>query len=154
MKKGLLRISAILMALVVLFVSVGWDVKFHYCTIDHELTGSFNDAAKHCAHCAGHHHHEKPAPSTYGEVMHFQSKCCCDDFDQLIQFSDNYVNSSEIHVDSRMITSVLVLFDFQDPSLHLEQTFQHFTPRTIPVFSSCKKMLIFLSSLKLNPLVF
>ena len=156
MKKRLLRILSLLMTLVVLFVTIGWDVKFHYCTIDHELTGSFGDASATCKHCVGHHHnhHEDHHASSMSNVTQFNAKCCCDDFDELIQFSDNYVFSSEEHIDYQLQPSGLILFDLQDLAPELRQVFQHFTAKKIPCFSSCRKMLIFFSSLKLNPLVF
>ena len=83
------------MALAVLLVSVGWDVKFHYCTEDHHITGSFGDAAAACVHCMGHHHeHEHEAEAVLPhDVVQFNAKCCCDDFDSKIQFADNYVFS-------------------------------------------------------------
>ena len=156
MKKQLLRVSACLMALVVLFVSIGWDVKFHYCTIDHELTSSFSDAAATCVHCAGHHHdhHEARSDASSSLVTQFNAKCCCDDFDQLICFSDNYVFSSEKNIDIHFQPSALVHLELQNLIPELRLVFQHFTARKIPNFNSCRKMLIFFSSLKLNPLVF
>ena len=156
MKNRLLRISAFTMAFVVLFVTIGWDVKFHYCTIDHELTGSFGDASATCKHCVGHHHnhHENHHASSMSNVTQFNAKCCCDDFDELIQFSDNYVFSSEKQVDIQLQPSSLIHVDIQILNSELQQVFQHFTPRKIPNFSTCRKMLIYFSSLKLNPLVF
>ena len=154
MKKRWLQISASLMALVVLFVSVGWDVKFHYCTIDHELSGSFIDASANCIHCMGHHHDHEMAPMHSSDVVQFNSKCCCDDFDQLIRFTDNYVFSSEKHIDFQLQPSIVIHIELQELTFELRQTLQHFTTSNVPIFSSCRKMLIFLSSLKLNPLVF
>ena len=155
MKKGLLGISALLMALVMLFISIGWDVKFHYCTIDHELTGSLGDAAASCEHCAGHHHdHQNPSYSSPSDVAQFNEKCCCDDFDQLICFSDNYVFSSEKNIEICFQPSILVHLNLQELIPKLQQSFQLFSARKIPSFTSCRKMLIFFSSLKLNPLVF
>ena len=156
MKKRLLGIWSLLMTLAVLFVTAGWDVKFHYCTVDHELSGSFGDAAATCEHCVGHHHdhQEGHSATSSSNTMQFNAKCCCDDFDELIHFSDNFVFSSEEHIDYQLQPSGLILFDLQDQTPKLQQAFQHFTAKRIPCFSSCRKMLIFLSSLKLNPLVF
>ena len=154
MKKRLLRILALLMALVVLFVSIGWDVKFHYCTVDHELTGSFGNAAATCEHCLGHHHdHDDNIVSSSG-VTQFNEKCCCDDFDQFICFTDSFVFSSEKNIDIHFQPSALIHFNLQDLIPELQQVSQLFTARKIPNFTSCRKMLIFFSSLKLNPLVF
>ena len=143
------------MALAVLFVSIGWDVRFHYCNVDHELTASFSDAAATCEHCLGHHHdrHEALA-ATPSSVVQFNAKCCCDDYDELIHFSDNYVFSSEKSIDFPLQPSALMPFHLQDLVPGLQQVFQHFTSRKIPDFSSCRKMLLFFSSLRLNPLVF
>lgn len=154
--KQLLRVFSSIMALVVLFVSIGWDVKFHYCTVDHELTASFGDASSSCVHCAGHHHdhHEALATASIPAVMQFNAKCCCDDYDELIHFSDNYVFSSEKHIGFQPQPSAVIHFDLQTLACELQQAFQHFTPRKIPNFNSCREMLIFYSSLRLNPLVF
>lgn len=156
MKKWLLRVSACLMALVVLFVSIGWDVKFHYCTIDHEMTGSFSDAAANCEHCVGHHHdhHEALSDASPSQTVQFNAKCCCDDFDRFIRFSDNYIFSFEKNIDIHFQPSALVHFDLQNLIPKLRLVFQHCTARKIPGFNSCRKMLIFFSSLRLNPLVF
>lgn len=154
MKRCSLHISSLLMALVVLFVSMGWDIKFHYCTIDHELMGSFSDASANCVHCMGHHHDHEVASMHPSDVTQFNPKCCCDDFDQLIHFSDNYVFSSEKHIDHQLQPSNIIHFNLQDLTSESQQALQHFTTSNIPIFNSCRKMLIFLSSLKLNPLVF
>ena len=50
MKKQILQIGSLLMALTVLFVSIGWDVKYHYCTEDHHLASSFVDATDTLCH--------------------------------------------------------------------------------------------------------
>ena len=75
------------MALAVLFVSVGWDVKFHYCTEDHQLTGSFVDAAESCLHCLDHEHGLEAHPMQQ-EQIHFDAKCCCESFESIIQFTE------------------------------------------------------------------
>lgn len=154
--KSLRQFLSFSLALVVLFVSVGWDVKFHYCTIDHELTGSFGDAAASCEHCVGHHHnhHDETTSGLPSDVTQFNAKCCCEDFDQLIRFTDNFVFSSEKNIDFQLQPSGLIIFDPQDLRPRLQQVFQHFTAKKIPCFSSCRKMLILFSSLRLNPLVF
>ena len=156
MKKTRLRVFACMMAMVVLFVSIGWDVNFHYCTIDHELTGSFGDASSACEHCVGHHHdhHEAIPSASTSPIAQFNAKCCCDDFEQTIGFTDNYVFSSEKSIDTQFLPYSLVHFKLQNLIPQLQQVFQHFTVRKIPNFNSCRNMLIFYSSLKINPLVF
>lgn len=154
--KSLRQFLSFSLALVVLFVSVGWDVKFHYCTVDHDLTGSFGDAAAFCEHCVGHHHdhHDEITTPTLSDVAQFNGKCCCDDFDQLIHFTDNFVFSSEKHIDFQLQPSGLIIFDLQNLRPQLQQVFQHFTAKKILCFNSCRKMLTLFSSLRLNPLVF
>ena len=98
MKKRLLQIGSLLMALVVLFISVGWDVKFHYCTEDHHMMGSFGDAAADCVHCLGHDHEHEMEASLPLDVVQYNAKCCCDDFDSKVQFTDNFVFSPDKHL--------------------------------------------------------
>ena len=157
MKKRLLRIGSFLLALVVLFVSVGWDVKFHYCTEDHHLTGSFVDAASACVHCLGHHHdheQEHEEADLPHDVAHFSAKCCCEDFDSKIQFTDNYVFSPEKHVNIQFLPFVFVHLDLQNLMPKAKQVFLLFTARKIPPFLSARDRLVFFSALKLDPLVF
>ena len=151
MKKRLLHILALMMALVVLFVSMGWDIKFHYCTIDHELTGGFSQA--NCEHCAGHHHdhQEDHHVSSVSNVTQFNAKCCCDDFDELIHFSDNYTFSTEkpilVSLPFIMITSVVEKEDHT-----VEMVLRHFTKEKIPHLITGRLKTIFFSNLKLFPL--
>ena len=144
------------MALVVLFVSMGWDVKFHYCTEDHHLTSSLSDAAAHCEHCIGHHHghYETEAHDWQHDIVRFEAKCCCEDYESLIQFSDNYVFSSEKHLNIYFEPVDFAHLDFQELLPKTQQVFQHFTARKILHFFSAREMLVFFSSLRLNPLVF
>ena len=154
-KKQLLKIGSLLMAFAVLFVSMGWDVKFHYCTEDHHLTGSFVDAEAGCVHCMG-HHHGHVAANTYEshDVIHYDAKCCCDDFDSKIQFTDNYVFSPDKHLDIHFQPFVFVHLDLQDLMPKAQQVLHHFTARIIPHFFSARDRLVFFSALRLNPLVF
>ena len=153
MKKRLLQIGSMLMALVVLFVSMGWDVKFHYCTEDHHLSGSFVDAAESCMHCMG-HEHEHEAHFTHQDVVQFNAKCCCEDFDSVIQFTDNFVFSPEKHLEIQFQPFVFVHHDLQELMPKAQQALHHFTARKIPHFYSARELLVFFSVLRLNPLVF
>lgn len=153
MKKRLLQIGSLLMALAVLFVSVGWDVKFHYCTEDHQLTGSFVNAAESCLHCLDHEHgHE--AHLMQQEQVHYDAKCCCDAFDSKIQFTDNYVFSPEKHLDIHFQPVVFTHLNLQELLPKAQQAFHHFTTRKILHFFSARDRLVFFSALRLNPLVF
>ena len=143
------------MALVVLFVSVGWDVKFHYCTEDHHIMGSFSDASAECVHCLGHHHdHEEAEPALSQEVVQFNAKCCCEDFDSKIQFTDNFVFSTERHLDIHFQPIDLLRFAVLDMSPMVQQIFNRFSAQKIPKLHIGKIGLIFFSQLKLNPVVF
>ena len=151
MKKRVLQIGSLVMAFVILFVTMGWDVKFHYCTEDHHLTGSFVDAAESCLHCLGHEHE---AHFAQPHEIQFDAKCCCEDFESLIQFSDNFVFSPEKHLNVHFQPFVLVHLDLQELLLDAQQVFHYFTARKIPHFFSAKDRLVFFSALRLNPLVF
>ena len=153
MKKGLLKIGSLFMTLVVLFVSMGWDVKFHYCTEDHHLSGSFVNAAESCMHCMG-HEHEHEAHFTHQDVVQFNAKCCCEDFDSVIQFTDNFVFSLEKHLDIHLQPIVFAHYDLQELMPKAQQVLHHFTTRKIPHFYSARELLVFFSALRLNPLVF
>ena len=143
------------MALAVLFVSVGWDVKFHYCTEDHHLTGSFVNAASECVHCMGHHHgHEEAEENLPHDVVQFSAKCCCEDFDSKIQFAGNYVFSTEKHIDIHFQPFVFANANLQALTPKAKQALQHFSARKIPPFLSSRDRLVFFSALRLNPLVF
>ena len=153
MKKRILQIAALLMALVVLFVSIGWDVKFHYCTEDHHLASSFVDATDSCMHCHGHEHeHETHAVPQHG--LQFNAKCCCEDFESKIQFTDNFVFSPDKQLDILFQPFVFVHLDLQELLPKVQLAWHHFTARTIPHFFSAKDRLVYFSALRLNPLVF
>ena len=153
MKKRLLRFGSLLMTFVVLFVSMGWNVKFHYCTEDHHLTSSLGEAVESCLHCLE-HEHEHEASFVQHDVIQFNAKCCCKDFESKIQFTDNYVFSAEKHLDIHFQPFAFVHFDHQDLMLKAKQVFQHFTAQKIPYLHIGRIGLIFFSQLKLNPLVF
>ena len=153
MKKRILQIVSLITALVVLFVSMGWDVKFHYCTEDHHLSSSFVDAAESCIHCLGHEHeHEAHAVPQHG--VQFKAKCCCEDFESKIQFTDNYVFLPEKHLDIYFPPFVFANLDLQDLMPKTQQVLHHFTARKIPYFLYARDRLVFFSALRLNPLVF
>ena len=153
MKKRLLKIGSLFIAVAVLFVSMDWDVKFHYCTEDHVLTGSFIDAAESCLHCHCHEHeHEAHFVPRHG--LQFNAKCCCEDFESLIRFSDNFVFSPDKQLAIHFQPVVLVHFDLQELMPKAQQVSHHFTVRKIPHFCSARELLVFFSALRLNPLVF
>ena len=155
MKKRLLQIGSFLMAFVVLFVSVGWDVKFHYCTEDHHMMGSFGDAAADCMHCLGHHHeHEEEEMALPYDVVQFNAKCCCEDFDSKVQFTDSYVFSIDKHLIVNLQSFLLPHVDLTDLCNKVSVVFNNFSLKKSLKFLSGQERIVFFSSLKLNPLVF
>ena len=154
-KKRLLQIGSLLMALAVLFVSVGWDVKFHYCTENHHITGSFGDASAECVHCLGHHHdHEDAETMLSHDVIQFNAKCCCEDFDSKIQFTDNYVFSPDKHLIVNLQSFVLSHLDLTELCNQVSAVYNNHSQRKTLKFLSGQERIVFFSSLKLNPLVF
>ena len=153
-KKRLLQIGSLIMALVVLFVSMGWDVKFHYCTEDHHMTGSFGDAAAECVHCLGHHHEHETETVSLHEVLHFDAKCCCNDFDSKIQFTDNYVFLPDKHLIVNLQSFILPYLDLMEICHHVSMVFNNHSQRKTLKFLSGQARIVFFSALRLNPLVF
>lgn len=155
MKKQWLQIGSLLMAWVVLFVSMGWDIKFHYCHSEHHLSSSFGEAATEtCLHCLSHDHEHEGNFAKQNDVIHYESKCCCDDFDSRIQFTDNFVFSSEKHLDVHFQPIVFFHFAVLDLSPIVQQVFIRFSAQKIPNLHIGRIGLVFFSQLKLNPLVF
>ena len=141
------------MALVVLFVSMGWDVKFHYCTEDHHLSGSFVDAAESCLHCMG-HEHEHEAHFMHQEEVQFNPKCCCEDFDSVIQFTDNFVFSLDKQLVVALQSFVLPHLDLTEICAQVSTVFNNHSQRKTLKFLSGRERIVFFSSLRVNPLVF
>ena len=139
------------MALVVLFVSVGWDVKFHYCTEDHHIMGSFGDAAAECVHCMGHHHDHDMEVVSLQDVVQFNAKCCCEDFDSKIQFTDNYVFSPDKHLIVSLQSVILPHLDLTEICAQVSTVFNNHSPRKTLKFLSGRERIVYFSSLKLNP---
>lgn len=154
MKKRILKIGSLLMALVVLFVSVGWDVKFHYCTEDHHIMSSFSDAAAECVHCMGHHHDHEMEAASPQDVVQFNAKCCCEDFDSKIQFTDNYVFSPDKHLIVNLQSFILPHLDLTEICAQVSTVFNNHSPRKTLKFLSGRERIVYFSTLRLNPLVF
>ena len=154
MKKRLLQIGSFLMAFAVLFVSVGWDVKFHYCTEDHHMTGCLGNASDDCVHCWDHHHEHEMETALPHDVMQFNAKCCCDDFDSKVQFTDSFVFSPEKHLIVNLQSIVLPHLDLTDLCHQVQVVFNPLFQRKTLKFLSGRERIVFISSLKLNPLVF
>ncbi|MBQ8957305.1 MAG: hypothetical protein IJ057_02180 [Bacteroidales bacterium] len=152
MKKRFLQIGSLLMALVVLFVSIGWDVRFHYCRTSRQLTSSISLASPIQPHCLGQCDDEMHENHTV--AVHFESKCCCDDFGSKIQFTDSFTFSSEKHLTLHFQPLAFLHFDVFELSLKAKQVSDWFAMQKIPLLPVGKLRLVFFSQLKLNPLVF
>ena len=162
-KKTVLKIGSVIIALLMLLVSADWDIKFHYCTETHTLLGSFGQPAELCQHCLehehdheqAHHHGEASHAETHDDKLQLNAKCCCEDFDQVIQFTDSFVFSQEDNFNTDIQFNYNIS-SFEDLSLLplAQEVFPVFDLRKIPVFLSGRAIRVFFSSLKLNPLVF
>lgn len=140
------------MALLVLFVSMGWNINSHYCTEDNHLLSSFGDASLLCEHCHHHtpHHHDEVCFHEQQET-HFDTKCCCEDFENTIQFTDNYTFSSDKNQCNLLCTAIIHPLRLSGASLDIHPFSQQFSAKEIPLFTSGRQMVIFFSNLKLNP---
>ena len=153
-KRKLIQIGSLLMALYVLFVTLDLNVHFHYCSQDHHLTSSFGDASEHCVHCVGHHHHETEKGSEAAQDLHFEARCCCEDFASEIAFSDAFVFSKE----KPQVAFLPVIMMAETFRVMLDDDlsrvgYRFFREKT-PYFLTGRLRMIFLSHLKLNPLVY
>ena len=158
MKKRWLQIGSLLIALLMLWVSADWDVKFHYCTETHVLLGSFGLTADLCPHCQTHEHehdHAHEAPQApHDERAQLNQKCCCEDFEQLVQFADGFVFSPEKHLNVFFQAFTFINVDLLSLPTITQKLGIHGSILKIPIFVSGREMLVYFSSLKLNPLVF
>ena len=143
------------MAFYVLFLALGLNVNFHLCTENHHVMTSFGDASMLCEHCLGHHHGHLQAHEfdEHLSVRHFDAKCCCEDFEGKIGFTDHFTCSLEknlmVFLPFTFLTNAVqaVLEECLTPVFHL------FTRFKIPYLFTGRLKTIFFSSLKLNPLV-
>ena len=156
MKKRLLQTGSLMMALYVLFLAHGLSVNLHCCAENHHVMSSFGDASLLCEHCHGHHHEHLTAEGfeEHLKVMHFGEKCCCDDYETEIGFTDDYTFSTEKQLIS-CVASMPLAYRFQsslDERPILD--FRSFVFEKIPYLLTGRLRTIFFSHLKLNPLVF
>ncbi len=145
------------MALYVLFVAHGLSVNFHLCVDDHHVISSFGDASNLCEHCMGHHHHEHldtEAFEAHDQEVHFGAKCCCEDFDSEIGFTDNFTFSTEknlcVFLPFTMLTQAANDLFEEKPTT----VFRVFDQPKIPYLLTGRLKTIFFSSLRINPLAF
>lgn len=153
----MLQIGTVLLALQILFVSLGISVNFHYCLEDHHLMSSFGEASELCEHCFHHHHHVHREASEFEEhqkEVHFGAKCCCEDFESEIVLTDHYTFTPE--KDLTVFLPFILLSEAFHSVLNdaFDSTFHFFTQKKIPYLLTGRLKTIFFSNLKLNPLVF
>lgn len=156
MKRKILQIGSVLMAFYVLFMAHGLNINFHLCTESHHLTGSFGDASMLCEHCLGHHHEHVHASEIeeHSDIRHYGAKCCCEDFEGEVGFTDQFTLSSEkdwtVFLPFTVFTEASRLITGKD----LETAFRFFVYEKTPYLLTGRLKTIFFSQLKLNPLVF
>lgn len=144
------------MALYVLVVAHGLTVNFHFCTEDHHLSSSIGNASTTCMHCLGHHHGHTDEMDWEDplEAIHFNTKCCCEDFEEEIGFTEGFTFSTEKPLSVFLpFTTFSKTFEYilekcQAPVFHL------FTLDQVPYLLTGRLRTVFFSQLKLNPLVF
>ena len=141
------------MAFAVLFVSLGWVVKFHYCTAEHHLSGNFSEAAESCLHCLE-HEHEHEAIFAQPHEIQYDAKCCCEDFESKIQFVGNYVFSLEKQLVINLQSFVLPRLNLMEMCATVNTIFNNHSTRKTLMFLSGRERIVYFSSLKLNPMVF
>lgn len=146
-----------MLALQLLLVAHGLSVNFHFCAEDHHVISSFGDASVLCEHCLGHHHHEHMEAHEFEEhnqVLHFGAKCCCEDFDSEVGFTDNFTFSPEKTLTVFLPFTFLAHMAYDVVGVNPLTVFKGFTQLKIPYLPTGRLKTIFFSSLKLNPLVF
>ena len=114
---------------------------------------SFGDASELCVHCQG-HHHEHHATESVSDVIEFNAKCCCEDFDSEIGFTDNFTFSTDKPLMVYLPFTALGTMFHAGLDQEVIPLFRFFTQEKIPYLLTGRLKTIFFSSLKLNPLVF
>ena len=145
------------MALQVLLVAHGLSVNFHLCMEDHHMVSSWGNASELCEHCYGHHHHEHMDTHEFeehGKVVHFGAKCCCEDFDSRVGFTDDFTFSHEKAMTVFLPVTLIADMAFDVVDINPVTVFRCFTQLKIPYLLTGRLTTIFFSNLKLNPLVF
>ena len=154
MKKIGLKIGSLLLAIMMIFVSMGWDVCFHYCTSSHTVTSSIGVGTPTHAHCPDLSSCHEKSHRNHPAAAHFDTKGCCEDFDSRIQFTDNFTFSPEKHLTIFFRSVALPVIDKTTISLEAVQVFRQSFSRKRSDFFSGRDRSVFFSCLRLNPLVF
>ena len=154
MKKRLLRFGSFVMALVVLFVSVGWDVCFHYCTSSHTMSSHLGTSAAMHAQCYDIVPCIDENAVNHSITTHFDTRGCCNDFDSRIQFTDSFTFSADKHLSLHFQPFTVLPFDVRQLLPEVKQAVGGIRLWKIPHLPIGKTRLFLLSNLRLNPLVF
>lgn len=157
MKRLLLQIGSLLLALQVLIVAHGLSVNFHLCSEDHHVMSSFGDASELCEHCFGHHHHGHSDLHEFEEhdaVVSLSAKCCCEDFDSEIGFTDDFTFSPEKDLTVFLPFTFLGNMFYSQMGENPWTVFRCFMQLEKTYLLTGRLKTIFFSNLKLNPLVF
>jgi hypothetical protein len=101
-----------------------------------------------------HEHEEAEAHLWQLDGLQFNAKCCCDDFDSKIQFTDNFVFSTDKHLIVSLQSFVLPHLDLTKLYDEVSVIYNNHSQRKTLKFLSGQDRIVFFSSLKLNPLVF
>ena len=146
------------MTLSLLFVAHGLSVNFHLCVEDHHVIGSFGDASELCVHCMGHHHHHEHMDvhemEEFNKEIHFGAKCCCEDFDSKVGFTDNFTFSPEKTLTVFLPYTLLAQSVNDIVNENPVTVLKTFAQLKIPYLLTGRLKTLFFSNLKLNPLVF
>ena len=153
MKTRLLQIVSLSMALVMLFVSVGLVVRFHYCATADKMTSGFVKAAATCSHCISHGHSDAFSQNRDGQLggPQFDAKGCCEEFDSRIQFTDHYVISLDKHLTVLPECCILRHLDLEAPCPRVRTVSNNRSERKTLRFLSGRERTVFFSSLQLDP---
>lgn len=157
MKRLLFQIVSLVMAFQVLLVAHGLSVNFHLCAEDHHVMSSFGDASELCGHCIGHHHHghhDLHEVEALEAEAHLDARCCCEDFDSEVGFTDGFTFSPEknltVFLPFTILANLVNSQEVENPCTFLRSFSQHKKAYLL----TGRLKTIFFSNLKLNPLVF
>ena len=147
--KRTIRTTAFLVALMILYSSVGLSLNIHYCSDSHRSTCNFAGTDFRCVHCHGHdHNHEHE--SDHCATLHFAKKCCCQDLNRTFRLIPN----AETKLAKHALPAETVCFVLRGSDISLENvrsvnTIRHRHREVPPLFAGHERVL-FLSSLKLD----
>ena len=143
-----------MIAFVVLFVSVGWDVCFHYCTSSHTMSSHIGTSTAMHAQCFDYDPCAEESHEHHPMAAHFDARGCCNDFDSRIQFTDSFTFSADKHLSLHFQPFTVLPFDVRQLLPEVKLAVGGIKLWKIPHQPIGKTRLFLLSNLRLNPLVF